>query len=128
MPDIQEADTTHIPAVKALCDAGLLDISLQTIRDQTKAGEVLVAIEDDNVIGTCVLVPRGGDLGAHIQALVIRRRRRGQGIGSNLVRAASTRHETLTADFSPELREFYEALDFTIIKADQNRLRGIRRQ
>lgn len=127
VPEIQAADSSHIRVVKALCDAGMLDISLQTIQTQTAADNVLIAVDADRIIGTCVLVPREGDLGAHIEALAVRRRRQGQGIGSALVRAASNRYETLTADFSPHLRDFYEALDFTVIKAGENRYRGILR-
>nr|WP_202932677.1 GNAT family N-acetyltransferase [Halorussus salinus] len=63
---------------------------------------------------------------AHIDAVAVRRARRGQGIGSALVRAAAERHARLTAEFDPGVRPFYDALDFSIapVEGDSDRLRG----
>jgi len=83
------------------------------------------------VVGALVLVPfssvelpdavaeRGdavaGDVGMHVDAVAVRRRRRGQGIGRALVEAALDRERRLTVAFDPGVRAFYDALEFTTV-------------
>lgn len=99
--------------------------------------------EDDSgsILGALVLVPRGemadeettrergayGDEpGARVDAVAVRRARRGQGIGSALVRAASERHPRITAEFDASVRPFYESLEFEIepVEEGADRFRG----
>ncbi|WP_135536778.1 GNAT family N-acetyltransferase [Halostella pelagica] len=87
-------------------------------------GDALVAAADDTVLGALVLDPRDG--GAHVEAVAVRRSRRGQGIGTALVEAAAERADRLTADFDPGVRPFYESLGFEIEPTGEGeeRLRG----
>jgi len=66
--------------------------------------------------------------GDHVDAVAVRRRRRGQGIGTALVEAAADRRDRLTAEFDADLRTFYEGLGFVVEETDEpGRLRGVRR-
>ena len=60
------------------------------------------------VVGTLVL---DGD---HVDAVAVRRARRGRGIGTALVEAAVDRRGRLTADFDSCVRPFYESLGFEV--------------
>lgn len=88
----------------------------------------------ERVLGALVLEPpaaapgwareRGAD--AHVAAVAVRRRRRGQGIGTALIEAAAARADPLTAAFDADRRPFYEALGFDVEPVG-GRLGGIRR-
>jgi GNAT superfamily N-acetyltransferase len=88
--------------------------------DQAEAGTLLVAVDDGSVVGALVLVDD------QVDAIAVRRRRRGQGIGSALVRAAHERHVRLVAVFDPKVRPFYESLGFTIRENGDGRFEAVR--
>jgi GNAT superfamily N-acetyltransferase len=88
------------------------------------------------VVGALVLVPHStvelpdavaepggavaGGVGMHVDAVAVRRRRRGQGIGGALVEAALERERRLTVAFDPGVRAFYDALDFaTVLESEE---------
>ncbi|UPM44104.1 GNAT family N-acetyltransferase [Halocatena salina] len=102
----------------AILDAALLDIAVETVRDRLSSGAVLVATEEERILGTVVLDD------THIEAIAVRPNRRGQGIGTALVDAASTRGR-LTAAFRPGVSEFYESLGFDIERTG-DRWRGVK--
>jgi len=81
-----------------------------------------VASDDSGrVLGALVLD------GEEITAVAVRRRRRGQGIGTQLVEAASDRRERLVAEFDPRVREFWSSLGFESEPLpDSDRYRGVR--
>lgn len=108
----------------------VLDAAMLVVRDdlpeRIEAGDVLVATVEstDSILGALVLVPR--ERGAHIDAVAVRRARRGQGVGSALVRTAAERHARITAEFDADVRPFYESLEFEISSAEgeDGRFRG----
>lgn len=100
----------------AILDAALLDIAVETVRDRLSSESVLVATEEEPILGALVLD------GTHIEAIAVRPNRRGQGIATALVESASTRGQ-LTASFRPGVSEFYESLGFHIERTG-NRWRG----
>ncbi|UPW01561.1 GNAT family N-acetyltransferase [Halorussus gelatinilyticus] len=126
--------------VRRVLDAAMLDVR-DDLRERVAAGDVLVASEGDEdsgeretpVLGALVLVPlsddapdASGDEAAHIDAVAVRRARRGRGVGTALVRAAAAHRARLTAEFDPGVRPFYDALGFEIspVEGDDDRLRG----
>lgn len=64
--------------------------------------------------------------GREIDAIAVRRRRRGQGIGTRLVeRAAAAAAGDLRAEFHRRVRPFYDSLGFAIEPTDEpDRFRG----
>ncbi len=131
----------HLGVMRVL-DGGNLESDAATVERRIDAGVVLVAVDDGRVIGALVATPRpagredervapdprvgrSGDdasvaeeYGAHVDAVAVRLRRRGQGIGTELMRAAADRWRPLTADFYPGLSGFYEKLEFDIEKRE----------
>jgi GNAT superfamily N-acetyltransferase len=135
--EVREAAREDVPAVATVLDAAML--ATDDLPASVAAGRVLVAAEDDRVLGALVLDPpadapawacdRGAD--GHVAAVAVRRRRRGQGIGSELAAAAAERVAPdggdagrLTAEFDPDVRPFYESLGFAVTRAG-DRLRGV---
>lgn len=129
---VRPADREDLPAVATVLDAAVL--ATDDLQARVAAGDVLVATEEARVLGALVVEPpaaapawvreRGAD--AHVAAVAVRRRRRGQGLGSALVEAAADRGR-LAAAFDPELRGFYERLDFRVVaRGEDGRLRGLR--
>lgn len=100
-------------------DGAFLAIDPDTVRERIPT-DVLVAVEEDRVLGAIVL---DGD---HIDAVAVRRRRREQGIGRSLIERAGTQRGTLTASFRPEVSPFYEALGFEIEQTNETRCLGVR--
>ncbi|UPV75524.1 GNAT family N-acetyltransferase [Halorussus limi] len=140
---VREATADDRLGVRRVLDAAMLDVR-DDLEARIDAGDVLVANERDRengpIIGALVLVPHGdggpdatdeaaptvtGDA-AHIDAVAVRRARRGQGVGAALVRAAAERRAPLTAAFDPGVRPFYDSLGFEISRSesDADRLRG----
>nr|WP_276305747.1 GNAT family N-acetyltransferase [Halomarina sp. PSR21] len=112
--------------VRRVLDAALLEVG--DVAAAIDRGEVLVAVETgredradetERVLGALVL---DSD---RVEAVAVRRRRRGRGIGTALVEAASERRGRLTADFREAVRPFYEALGFAVEERD-GRLWGVR--
>lgn len=107
-------------AVRNVLDGALLALQSRTVEEATRAGDVLVAVrEGDVVLGAVVLD------GPEILAVAVRRRRRGQGIGTALVREAASRRGALQAEFHGRVRPFWESLGFEIEPAPgEDRFRG----
>lgn len=105
--------------VRRILDAAVLDV--EGLEDRIAAGEVLVADRAGTILGVILLAPEGPPETAtvpettpagatHVRAVAVRRRRRGSGVGTALVRGASNHFGVLVADFDPSDRPFYEAL------------------
>ena len=124
MVGVRAATVTDLPDVMNVLDGAVLEADAAAVRDHIADDAVLVAVADDDrnrVLGALVLD------GVFIDAVAVRRRRRGQGIGTALVEAAGERRERLTASFDAHLRPFYEGLDFDIEPTgDPGRLWGKR--
>lgn len=120
---VREADPEDLPDVMNVLDGAALEIAVETVRAGIDGDGTLVAVPDDGdrILGALVLDSQ------HVVAVAVRRRRRGQGIGSALVEAAADRRERLTAAFDSDLRAFYEGLGFVVESGDKpGRLRGTR--
>ncbi len=118
---VREAVPDERAAVLNVLDGAML--STDSVDERIAAGDVLVALSEngERVLGALVL---DGD---HIEAVAVRRRRRGQGIGTALVEAATDRRARLTAEFDADVRPFYEKLGFAIESGDNpGRLYGER--
>jgi GNAT superfamily N-acetyltransferase len=113
--------------VRRVLDGAMLEVPDDLTR-LIERGQVLVAV-DERVVGALVLVrqERGGEESTsagdgdepnHVEAVAVRRRRRGNGIGTALVRAAvercRERGDALTAEFRPAVCPFYESLGFEV--------------
>jgi GNAT superfamily N-acetyltransferase len=110
---VRTATTEDALDVRRVLDAAMLDTDAADLSRRIDGGTVLVAVSDaGTVLGALVAVPR--EEGVHVEALAVRRARRGAGIGTALVERAAGRWERLTAEFDPELRPFYDALGFAI--------------
>jgi GNAT superfamily N-acetyltransferase len=110
---VRDATVGDLPDVMNVLDGAVLDADAKTVRERIAEDSVLVAVSGDGerVLGALVLD------GIHIDAVAVRRRRRGQGIGTALVETAADRRERLTAEFDADLRPFYEKLGFDIESA-----------
>ena len=116
MSTIRPAVPGEYVTVRSVLEAALLEVESGLLRRSS----VLVAVEDDRILGALVLC------GAEIEAIAVRPRRRGQGIGSMLARRAADRRPRLAAEFDPALRPFYTSLGFEICFED-GRCRGVHR-
>lgn len=131
--DVRAAVEDDLPAVMNVLDAAMLDVSAADVRDRIAHGEgVLVAVEGGRVLGACLVDATGGRddedrSPARVDAIAVRPRRRGQGIGAALVEAAVDRWGPLTAEFDEDVRPFYESLGFEVERASEGRAHGYRR-
>lgn len=146
--DVRTAEPKDHLGVLRVIDGGNLESDATTVERRIDRGMVLVAVDDGHIVGALVAVPRpaghederiapdpgrrldGDDAsvaeeaGAHVEAVAVRLRRRGQGIGTALMRDAAERWRPLTADFYPGLSGFYEKLDFDIERRE-GQFRGV---
>ena len=107
--------------VLRVLDAAMLETDADAVDDRIAAGDALVArsTRTGGVVGALVAVRPDPDR-LHVDAVAVRRARRGQGIGSALVAAAVRRGESdpavegVTAAFDADLAAFYEALGFAV--------------
>ena len=121
----------HLTVLR-IVNGAMLEIDAGAVEQAIDAGNVLVAAAENRVLGTAVLEPKGAseptETSAHIDAIAVRRARRGQGIGRELVEFAAERFGTLTAECDPRVRPFYESLGFDIeervAEDGRERLRG----
>ena len=112
---VREARSDERPAVLGVLDGAMLET------DRLDGSTLLVAVAGDRVLGALVL---DGD---HVDAVAVRRSRRGQGIGTALVEAAAARRERLVAEFREGVRPFYESLGFEVEPTlEEGRFRGVR--
>ena len=105
-------------AICNVLDAANLETDADVVRAAIDRNTAFVAESDrSTILGTLVL---DGDEITHV---AVRRRRRGQGIGTALVAAAAeaTDAETLVARFDPDARPFYEKLGFDVERAADDR-------
>jgi GNAT superfamily N-acetyltransferase len=118
--------------VLRLLDAAMLETDAATVDERIAASDALVArsTRTGGVVGALVAVRPDPDR-LHVDAVAVRRARRGEGIGSALVAAAvdrgesDTAIETVTVRFDAGLTEFYEALGFATAEASaRGRSRG----
>ncbi|WP_255151586.1 GNAT family N-acetyltransferase [Halorarius halobius] len=119
---VREATTDDHLAARSIFDVAMLQVP-----DFHRA-ELLVAVsEDDQVVGALASHAAGRDQRGDIEAVAVRPRRRGQGIGTALVEAADERWTPLVAEFDARVRPFYESLDFDLERVEDGRFRGVRR-
>ena len=130
---VREATEADLPAVMNVLDGAALEIDVATVRAGIADNGTLVSVsggsgadttaESDRILGALVLD------GTHIDAVAVRRRRRGQGIGTALVETALHRRDRLTAEFDADVRPFYEQLGFDMepLNDEGGRFRGIRK-
>ena len=122
---VESATTADRLDVLRVLDAAMLETDASTVDDRIAAGDALVARSErtDGVVGALVAVRPDSDR-LHVDAVAVRRPRRGRGVGSALVAAAVRRGESapaveaVTAAFDAELRAFYAALGFAVRPAD----------
>lgn len=119
---VREARPDDGLEVRRVLDAAVLETG--DVEGRIDAGDVLVAVGDDRVLGALVLEPR--ERGARVAAVAVRRRRRGRGIGTALVERALEREGTLTAAFDERVAPFYESLGFSLEPIGDGRYRGRR--
>ncbi|MFB6088041.1 MAG: GNAT family N-acetyltransferase [Haloarculaceae archaeon] len=122
---VREATVDELAAVLGVLDGVALETDAERMAASIDRGDALVAVTerrsdaDGTIVGALVLD------GAEITSVAVRRRRRGQGIGTALVAAASDRRDRLVAEFDERARPFYEALGFTVeLLAEDGRYRG----
>lgn len=119
---VRAATVDEALSVRRVLDGAMLATDL--VSDAVARGDALVAVDDDRVVGALVLVPFddvalpgavAGEVGMHVDAVAVRRRRRGQGVGRALVAAALDRERRLTVAFDERVRPFYDALGFDVV-------------
>src|SRR5699024_3967361 len=120
--EVRPARPAELPTVMGVLDGALLAVEAEAVEKRIRADRVLVAVESDRILGACVLVDN------EIDAIAVRRKRRGQGIGTRLVESATESIEgELLAAFDERVRPFYESLDFMVEPATESgRFRGRR--
>lgn len=122
MTGVREATIEDLPDVLNVVDGAALRVGVDDLRERIASGDVLVALEEERVLGTLVL---DGD---RVAAVAVRRGRRDQGTGTALVEAAAKRRDRLVAECDARVRPFWESLGFDIEPAEEpERYRGVRR-
>jgi GNAT superfamily N-acetyltransferase len=109
---IRTATPDDLDAVMRLLDGAMLETDRERTRRSIEAGETVVAVEDGRLLGATVAVPE--EPGVRIDAVSVRRRRRGRGIGTALIESLVEEHDRVVAEFDERVRPFYESLEFEI--------------
>ena len=109
-------------AVMRVLDGAMLAADAAEVRRHIDAGDALVAVDEGRVLGAVVLRPR--EDGAVVDSVAVRRARRGQGIGTALVEAASERYGRLTAECDERVRPFYVSMGFEVERVSGDRFQG----
>ncbi|WP_144924229.1 GNAT family N-acetyltransferase [Halorubrum salsamenti] len=107
-------------------DAAMLETDPEVVDAAVDAGDALVARfkKTDTVVGALVATRPESDR-LHVDAVAVRRARRGRGTGSALVAAIVRRAErdadvaVVTAAFDAKLKEFYRNLGFAVRPAER---------
>ena len=103
---VRAATQSDLPAVRNVIDGAGLEPG-NGLNAALSAGDVLVAVSDrGTVLGA--IVCRDGV----ITSIAVRRRRRGQGIGTALVERVTDRHQELSAEFDTAVSPFWAAVGF----------------
>ncbi|MEF8855210.1 MAG: GNAT family N-acetyltransferase [Haloarculaceae archaeon] len=122
-------------------DGAALAVNHEDLVDRLLAEDVYLFEADGSVLGALVVQPptegvtgtsgttgtdgnSGGGEPVRIAAIAVRRRRRGQGIGTALIEAAAAEIGTLVAEFDADLVPFYEHLGFELEPLPGGRCRG----
>ena len=128
---IESAEPDDRLDILRVLDAAMLETDPEVVDAAIDAGDALVArfTRTDAVVGALVATrPEPGR--RHVDAVAVRRARRGRGIGSALVAAAVRRAErdaavaVVTAAFDADLRTFYAELGFAVRPAKHPTERG----
>jgi len=128
--DIAVATPADRLAVRRLIDAAALSLTDVALPERLAGGTVLLA-RCRRPVGVIVLTTpardRDGtplDGGAHILAIAVRRARRDQGLGTELVTAAADRWTPLTARYDSAVRPFWTSVGFDAIPTEDGRYWG----
>jgi GNAT superfamily N-acetyltransferase len=111
---VREARDDERPDAMNVLDAAMLETG--RVGDAT----LFVAVEEGRVLGALAL------LDGTVEAVAVRRRRRGGGVGTALVEAANEHEPRLRAEFDGDVRPFYERLGFDVRPVGPDRYRGVR--
>ena len=119
---VREATPNDHLAARSIFDVAMLQVP------EFHRAELLVAVVGgdegpERVVGA-LAVHVDGERG-EIEAVAVRPRRRGQGIGSALVKAAEGRWTPLVAEFDTRVKPFYDALGFEVESLGDGRFRGV---
>ncbi|WP_436934348.1 GNAT family N-acetyltransferase [Halovenus marina] len=106
--EVREARADEHPDVRNVIDGAMLQVGVENLPATIDAGDVLVAVDGTRIVGALVLD------GRRIAAVAVRRRRRGQGIGSALVAAAKNRRCQLSVSFDADRRPFWTQCGFEV--------------
>ncbi|WP_244629355.1 GNAT family N-acetyltransferase [Halorubrum sp. PV6] len=118
-------------------NAAMLETDSAQVAERIDAGDALVArFKKTGAVVGALVATRPEPSRYHVDAVAVRRARRGRGIGSALVAAAVERAEreeavaVVTAAFDAKLRGFYTDLGFAVVPDTETqgagRLRGRR--
>lgn len=112
--DVRAGGPEDITAVMTVFDSGGLEVPVGRVETALEAEHVLVAVQEDPVLGAVLVDPECRPDAIEIEAISVRPGRRGQGIGRSLVRSVAERHGPLVAAFEAPARPFWAALGFEI--------------
>nr|WP_229115009.1 GNAT family N-acetyltransferase [Halapricum desulfuricans] len=121
---MRQAEPTEFEPATAILDAAVLETDPGLVRQRIDNDRMLVAVDDGRIVGS--VVAQSIDQGVRIDAIAVRKRRQGQGIGTMLVETLLERHGRVVAEFDERARPFYEALGFEIQEQQSGRYRGVR--
>ncbi|QSG08358.1 GNAT family N-acetyltransferase [Halapricum desulfuricans] len=124
MVRVRQAKPTEFEPATSILDAAVLETDPGLVRQRIDNDRVLVAVDDGRIVGS--VVAQSIDQGVRIDAIAVRKRRQGQGIGTMLVETLLDHHERVIAEFDDRARPFYEALGFEIQEQQSGRYRGVR--
>jgi len=122
-PTVRPATESEATTARSVLDAAMLETD--DLDAGRAADDVIVALVEDRVVGAAVLRRHYTRSGTHVDAIAVRPRRRGQGIGTALIEFAADRGP-VTAEFDADVRPFYESLGFSTRRLDDGRYRGVR--
>lgn len=118
---VREATTDDHLAARSIFDVAMLQVP------EFHRAELLVAVvgeEQERVVGALAVHAEGLHERGDVEAVAVRPRRRGQGIGTALVEAAEERWTPLVAEFDERVRPFYDALGFEVEPVGDGRFVG----
>jgi GNAT superfamily N-acetyltransferase len=104
---IRKAHEDEYGDVMRVLESALLEVDPDEVREALTSGGVLVVVSNGCCRGVLFVD------GRRIEAIAVTRTHRAKGIGSGLIERAAKRG-SLTAEFRPEVRPFYESLGFEI--------------